>query len=138
MIINKDVDIIKYLGIPYVHEGVDWNGADCYGIIILFYKNEFDITVPHYKYNEDWELHDYKYIEQEYHKLWDKIEFPLKYCVATFKFLGRHTEHHMGIMLNDMEFLHIPLKQACVVDKLSNRLWKRSLSGFYRLKELYK
>jgi cell wall-associated NlpC family hydrolase len=43
------MDIVKYLGIPYVWMGRNTSGCDCWGLVQIFYAKEFDITVPDYK-----------------------------------------------------------------------------------------
>ena len=41
----KEIDVIKYLGIPYKHGGGDSDGINCYGLIKLFYAQEFGIEL---------------------------------------------------------------------------------------------
>lgn len=37
-----------YMTVPFVPNGVSWKGADCWGLIILFYKREFNIQLASY------------------------------------------------------------------------------------------
>lgn len=38
----------KYIGIPWVEGGREFTGADCFGILMLYYKNELGIEIPDY------------------------------------------------------------------------------------------
>lgn len=65
----------------------------------------------------------------------EKIENPEPYCIATFS-ICRPFVDHCGIVLpkdNLLYFLHI-LKQHRVV-RARLDIWKKRLSGFYRLRD---
>lgn len=36
----------KYVGIPYVTRGRSFTGADCYGLVWLYYFHEYGISLP--------------------------------------------------------------------------------------------
>jgi hypothetical protein len=43
------IDVGKYVGIPWVCSSVrppSFSGADCYGLVRLFYREEFGVDVP--------------------------------------------------------------------------------------------
>lgn len=46
-------DAMKYLGIPYLRGGRSFEGADCWGLIELYYKDVLETTIPdHRRVNE--------------------------------------------------------------------------------------
>lgn len=38
--------INKAVGLPWVRWGSDWNGCDCYGLIVLYYREVLGISLP--------------------------------------------------------------------------------------------
>lgn len=41
-------DFSKYVGIPFVPGGRDRKGADCYGLMVLVYREMFNTELPEY------------------------------------------------------------------------------------------
>jgi len=134
MFISKPVNTDKYLGIPFLHLGRSWDGADCYGLVKLFYKTEFDIVLPEYNYIKDWQDKDFNYIEKEIWSKFIKIEQPQKYCLATFKHMCGKIDGHIGIMLDDISFLHIKRNSMAMISKLTNEYCRKSFSAFWEYK----
>ena len=131
----KRIDISKYLGIPLKHRGSDNSGVDCYGLPRLFYKTEFGIEIPDYMYDGNWCTRGFNWIQEYYKNNWIKIDAPERYGAVGFKMPGYKVEHHLGIVLYDLDmFLHSPLNKPVCVSKLSHPVWKRSISSFYRIK----
>jgi len=142
------VDIVKYLNIPYLHEGRDWSALDCYGLVRLFYITEFGFELPDYSYKKNWvETKDFSFLKD---KLWQhckKIKVYKKYCIAGFKMPGSKLMDHMGLMLDEISFLHAVrnsedesgdiIKAGYVrVSKLTEKIWQHNLCGFWLPKEL--
>ena len=133
----RHIDVTKYIGIPFRHRGSNWSGVDCYGLVRLFYKTEFNIFIPDYIYDENWCTHGFDWIHKYYKENWIKIDKPKRYGGIGFKYPGQHVEHHLGIVLWDLiSFLHCPKDKAVCVSKLSDRFWKRSIYSFYDIKEM--
>lgn len=131
-----NIDISKYLNIPFKHHGRGWHGVDCYGLLMLFYKTEFQITLPnHNGYDADSKHWDFDYIQNEYRKCFERIATPIRYCAVGFRILGSKVMNHIGIMLDDASFLHIPRDQMVCIDKISQPFWRKSIHKFYRIKD---
>jgi len=127
------IDTSKYLGIPYKHKGNDTLGVNCYGLIRLFYKQEFNIYLFDYRYDENWDKKGFNYIQEKYRSQWQKIEKPESYCVVGFRLPGHKIEHHLGIVLPDFNnFLHSPLNQESRVESLVHPTWGKAITGYYR------
>ena len=131
----KRIDISKYLGIPFKNRGADWSGVDCYGLARLFYGTEFGIKLIDYLYDENWCSRGFDYIRDYYKKHCIPIDIPERYGLVGFKMPGYKVEHHLGIVLYDLDmFLHSSLNQQVCVSKLSQPVWKRSISSFYQIR----
>lgn len=126
-------DITKYLGIPYKHKGDDKAGVNCYGLIRLFYKQEFNIDLFDYRYDENWDKKGFNYIQEKYRSQWQKIDKPESYCAIGFRLPGHKIEHHLGIILPDLNnFLHSPLNQSSRIESLTHPTWGKAVTGYYR------
>ena len=129
------IDITKYLGIPYKHLGRDFSGVDCLGISYLFFKTEFNVILPDPAYPEDWENDGQNLIEEGYDKICDPTDRPARYGIIGFRMPGHAVEHHLGIVMWDMDqFLHSPLNNQSCLSRLSEPIWKRSVSSFYKVR----
>jgi len=120
----------KYLSIPFKKDGRDFDGVYCYGLCQLFFKTEKKILLP------DNPLP--KYLK----KMCERIEHPEKHCIVTFKELKGEVQTHIGIMLDDVRFLHISdnLKRNTpfpVIEKITSGSppWKWRVYGFFRIKK---
>lgn len=115
----------KYLGIPFKADGRDFDGVYCYGLCQLIYETEFGIILPEINKIGD---------------LCEKIDHPEKFCFVTFSEPGSQMETHLGLMINDHQFIHISdnVKRSVpfpVLENINDRLWKMRRKGFYRLKK---
>jgi len=43
---TKNEFITKAVGMPWVRWGSDWGGCDCYGLIVLYYREVLGISLP--------------------------------------------------------------------------------------------
>lgn len=114
----------KYLNIPFKENGKDFDGVYCFGLCQLFYKTEIGIDLPEINHM---------------HKICEPIDKPDKFCFVTFSEPGSEFETHLGIMIDDIQFLHISNNKKRsisfpVIEKITDRLWKMRFKGFYRLK----
>jgi len=133
----KEIDIVKYLGIPYKHGGDSMDGLNCYGLIKLFYMQEFNVELFDYRYEENWDKKGFNYIQEKYRSQWQKVDKPTPYCGVGFRLPGHSIEHHLGIILPDLNsFLHSPLNQESRVESLANPTWGKAVTGYYQHKEL--
>ena len=48
------MNVNKYIGIPYKHGGYNFDGCDCWGLVRLFYQEEFNLTLATESYEETW------------------------------------------------------------------------------------
>lgn len=129
------MNIEKYIGIPYRSRGRE-KSLDCWGLVMLFYKNEMGVNLSSlggYENSENGEQVN-RVINQESAANWNKVGTPKAGDVVVFR-MGRHISH-VGVALEGGKFLHsIKNRQTCV-ERLNNAIWKDRIYGFFRLREL--
>ncbi len=100
---------VPYLLIPYKAMGRSWDGADCYGLIMLFYEKEFGIKLKdspeEYDIPPNWVGRNYftEYYEYVGFSKSDTCE------KGTWIFFKDFEDNpiHCGVAVNDSEFLHM-------------------------------
>lgn len=120
----------KYIGIPYLEHGRSSTGVDCWGLVRLFYKQEFDIDLPSYV-EEYTGSYDPKLSEtiETYSNNWTKTVAPKPGDVCLFNILGEPT--HVGIYLGETKFLHVRQNQTSVIESTQRPIWRNRLEGIY-------
>lgn len=130
------MDTSKYLTIPYKWDGRDWTGCDCYGLIMLFFKEEFGITLhDFYRGNyEDYISGNYSMIESS-HVDWEEIElYELKLGDVVILYGRGGSPSHCGVMIDDSRMMHSCNEHGCSIIRTSRI--KNLLHSAYRHKEL--
>lgn len=126
---------LQYLTIPYKHQGRDFDGADCFGLIRLFYENELGIKLPDFteQYDEEW-YGEHDYIAELYGQYgFVRCEAPrfgdLLFFMNTDSRVG-----HVGVVLDSSHFIHMT-RGGCGINDYFAGLWHRQLEGIYRYQE---
>ena len=131
------MEIKGYIQIPYKWNGCTTDGCDCYGLLVLWFKQELGIQLLNYKY----ESNHYSEV------LGSKVY--LDGVHEEFQKVGRHEiqrhdvvlcrnvdNFHCGVVLDKYQFLHIMENCGAAVSRLAR--WKKRIIGFYRHKGLIK
>jgi cell wall-associated NlpC family hydrolase len=126
MIINK------YIGIPYESRGRSWEATDCYGLVQLFYKEEFGIDVPDYlwAYTTAEDKESVSAAIEQNKTNWQQIDDPEYGDVLVFQIAGYPM--HVGIKMRGDDFLHCFQNTQSCLERLSSLSWSRRLVESYR------
>jgi len=122
----------KYIGIPFKERGRDFNGVDCWGLVRLIYKNEFNITLPSFvdDYTTTDDTSRLEELIAQYREGWDEITALESGAVILFKLLG--SESHIAVAINDKQFIHISENSTSVVESIDSVLWRKRIVGYFK------
>lgn len=126
---------MKYIGIPFEHNGRTTDGIDCLGLIKLYLDNH-DLSIPG---------DDNRAIEQDWHKREpsrllrglreNMVEIygrPQQFDVLLFEMKSRL--RHLGVMVSRNRFLHIRKDKRSTTERFAK--WRTLLKHKFRHREL--
>lgn len=125
------MDSTKYIDIPFKAGGRDRSGLDCWGLVRLIYKEEYNITLP--SFSDEYHIDDDVRIRElfaQYREGWQQKENAEEGDLVLLRVLGEET--HVGVMLNNTQFIHVRLGSNCVVDSIVSDRWKSKVVGFFK------
>jgi len=115
-ITNNRISITKYIGIPYLYGGNDFNGIDCSSLVGLIYKEQYNINIPRTSYqiaNIGFEVDSFKQGD-----------------IMIF-------EHHVAFYINDNTFINAT-SEGVLIDSINsitwNHYWKQRYIKTIRVK----
>ena len=117
----------KAMFVPFIEHGRDYDGWDCYGLVICGYRDVLGVELPHNHSDYDTTL-DYKRIargiERDKAELWSKCEMKMG-AVALIKRRSRNI--HIGIVMPAKTILHCDTG----VNTINQTLNFLRIEGFY-------
>ncbi|SDK91559.1 C40 family peptidase [Natronincola ferrireducens] len=129
--------IHKYIDLPFLHNGRSLEeGVDCLGLVILFLK-EFEIHIPHNDgttVTKDWYKTDPERLIKGIKSL-EGISIginELQPLDLIYFAINRNIITHIGIMINNKEFLHTRPIVGVSIHSLEGS-WRRRFRGGLRL-----
>lgn len=128
----------KYIEIPYKDHGRDFDGCDCYGLVRLILKDEFDIELPDYSndYIDSEDGHVVSTLIDKYQPLIAGIkkDVPDPGDIAVFNYSGMPC--HVGLYVGNNKVLHILRRSLfSVCEKIDSVHLKGRLEGFYEVRK---
>lgn len=124
----------KYISIPFADHGRSKQGADCWGLARIIYKEELGIDLPTLLDYEN--IKDGKSIAQLYEKEhidWQEVKIgdEQPYDILVFKILGFPT--HIGIVIDKGVMIHCEYGIGTHVSEYYKDFsWNKRLVGVYR------
>ena len=127
------MNLSRYIGIPYLVKGRSFAGCDCWGLVVLYYREELGIILPAYEMSfadeaEIAEIH--AAISGEKASTWSRVEAPVKNDVVLMRVRGEPV--HIGIYIGDGHILHTRNGASASIQRLNAPFWRQSLEGYYR------
>ena len=119
------MDIGKYLNVPFKRHVHQLDGFDCWGLIVVYYKEEFGIELPNHPLS----------VEKQ---IWDDIPYEDILPGDAFG-MGIMGISHVGLVISKDVFLHTTsAKGYSHLVPAKNIMSRKKFLGFMRLKEDYK
>jgi len=119
----------KYIGIPYKEKGRDIAGVDCWGLVRLIYKNEFNIDLPSFAE----EYHNTTTVSEAisaHIEGWEQVTELKVGDSILFRIVGEPT--HIGVYIGNDKFIHTRRKSGTVVESLNSINWRSRIVGYYK------
>jgi len=125
----------KYIGIPYVHAGRDPEiGLDCYGLVMLYYKEILGIALKDWWYEKDWEKKGQNYFLDNidnYH--FKRVEEPKRHDVVLMRMdITSPIPNHIAIIVKPPSIALCGMKSGALLLDFNRNIFKRRMEGIYR------
>lgn len=127
---KMDEKLIQLFQIPWKVNGRDYSGADCWGFVCLAAYDLFGIEYPSYCYdlrNEDREI--IANLMLSHSKKMKRNQTAKAGNIVLLTMFGH--DSHVGLMLNEFEFLHIEKGIGVNKQDLRNSKWANKVRGYF-------
>jgi cell wall-associated NlpC family hydrolase len=126
------------IGVSYRNKGRDLVGADCWGLLRLFYIHEMGVLLPSYDefYVDAFDKMSTSTAIQEFSNDWTKVDIPQYGDGIKLRLMGHPC--HVGVYLGNSEFLHTQTGHNSCIDRLDSVKWRHRIEGYYRHKSQMK
>jgi len=126
------------IGVPYRNKGRDLLGADCWGLLRLFYIHEIGFLLPSYDefYVDAFDKMATSTAIKEFSNDWTKVDIPQYGDGIKLRLMGHPC--HVGVYLGNSEFLHTQTGHNSCIDRLDSVKWRHRIEGYYRHKSQMK
>ena len=128
----------KFIGIPYIPHGRDYDGADCWGIVYLFYRDVLGIEIPTYTETlakKGLRPRAVNSLVEEVKELnWRPVQEKKTGDVVLMR-TGKN-EHHVGVFVEPHFILHSEdLGSYSFLSKINDPRITKRIVGYFRSKD---
>ncbi len=123
----------RYIGIPYVERGRDFDGADCWAIPILIYREELGVDLPHFGDEVDPAEQRLQLLAERELRAWIPVQSRLEDARA-FDVLDIRSplgSPHTAVVVAPGWMIHTR-KDRSRADRFFREPWPRLIRGVYR------
>ena len=125
-------DFARYVGIPFADHGRDASGCDCWGLVRLFYREQFGIELSDMgpAYRDTTDADGMRRVHEDQLACWRPVNDPAPGDAVLLAVLGAPV--HVGVALDRRRMLHAQRGVDVVIERLDRPLWQNRFKGFYR------
>lgn len=114
----------SYIRVPFKPQGRDWGGVDCWGLVVLYYREELGIELDSFQDVRVSNLRDIAKLVQLHRNSWQLADDPRVGDVAIMKVLVRGAletplSSHLGLVVKvgpSLGILHAEAEKGCHID----------------------
>ncbi|MFZ2967916.1 MAG: NlpC/P60 family protein [Sulfuricurvum sp.] len=124
--------MMEFVGIPFADGEQSFDGANCYGLVRLFYREQLGIEIPDLRVHSDHSNRVWATYLKEISEHWHNVDEPEKYDVIAMAQDVNHPRivNHVGVYLGDGKVLHTLNKVDSHVVSLESI--KYMIRGYHR------
>lgn len=128
--------IEKYYDIPFVERGRSMDGADCWGLVVLYYRDRYGIKLHDHLdcYEKTTDIGIAKRMDRETIATWVAVDKPREGDVVLCRILDRPM--HVGLYISPNSMLHIEKGNTPTLEKLGGIKWGKRILAYYRHRSL--
>ena len=121
-------NLSKFIGLTYKRKGRSFDGVDCYGLVVLIYKDMLNVDLPEfnelYYKKEEWYDQKGKHIVSNIGSKLLRVEPPYEMYdgLIFYRNMGSIIADHIGVYIGDNKFIHIEeekTSEICMLDGTS-------------------
>lgn len=127
------LDVNKYIGVPFVDKGRDpETGLDCWGLIVAV-LNDMGITIPDYNIScfDSTKIGDTARSDMEKYLVQANPEQGAIVLMSTDPDAPKSI-NHFGVCLDKWQFIHTSSRTGVLITKRNDRFWQYRIRGYYR------
>ncbi len=138
-IVKNTQFLTRVFNIPYKECGRDYDGIDCWGLVVLCHKELLGIEIPIYEDILLTSMSNYKsttaQITEQMNSYFpfDEITSPKFGDSVLINMLGQPL--HIGFVLDATTMLHTTQRTGVVSETFRGLKWQKRIKGFYRYSE---
>lgn len=126
-------DLSKYIGIPFLSNGRDENGVDCYGLARMVLNREYGKNLPDFYYPDAMDKKHIKQLLSVNQPLLagTRTEEPEEGDICIIRYNG--ISCHVGVYVGGGKVLHIKAKTDSIIERASSANLKARIEGYYKI-----
>lgn len=124
--------IARFIGVPFADKEPSFDGANCYGLVRLFYREHLGIDIPDLRVHSDHSNRVWATYLKEISERWDRVEEPQFGDVVAMAQDISHPRivQHVGVYIGDGKVLHTLNKINSHIVSLESVAY--SVKGYHR------
>jgi cell wall-associated NlpC family hydrolase len=124
------VNFERYIGLEYCPPDKTGNGLNCWELVELVMRQEFNLTPPEVDFKEDHRLATPVFMREL--EAWQPVTNGEEQPGDLVLFNMLNIYSHCGIVIDENRMLHILANRNAVIERFNSMAWTNRLIGFYR------